>query len=403
MKPINHPDLSEFFISHADPRIHLMPISQFTANAFANGQHVEEISKTYIGNCHYDFDATRLIWDGDKLIHHWGVWGYSMRLGAIQLRVAGIGAVATLEEYRRLGLMFQAATDSFGAMHDLGYDLAILRGQHYHKFGFRRAWNYITTRLTPEEIPDVKIQLPYEELGPEHMEEINALYNEEYADFSGTAVRPTYSMLKSGDMNAKGWFGQDGKLRGYVRVVPTEDNQTLQCLEATGDPQQALAVLGELFKQGEYQDLTFFTFPHLHPLVQIIRRGSCLVENRYFYHTGWQVKVINLVTALAKMVPLLEKRIQQSQFASWKGTLYLEGDQQVASLLIDHGQIQVRYQPPGEHKLLAGPALGRLIIGSDYPREILQEEGIKCSGLAVKLTDVLFPNMHPMMSHFDEY
>jgi predicted N-acetyltransferase YhbS len=403
MEPINPPDLSSLLISPANPKTHLMPISQMTADAFANGQHVEEISKTYIGNCHYDFDATRLIWDGDKLIHHWGVWGYPMRLGSVRLRVGGIGAVVTLEEYRKRGLMFQAATDSFKAMHDLGYDLAILRGRHYYKFGFRRAWNYVTTRLKTEEIPDFKIQLPYEELGPEHMEQINALYNEEYADFSGSAVRPTYSMLKTGDMNAKGWFGPDGDLKGYVRAVPTEDKKTLQCLEATGAPQQALGVLSELFKEGEYQDLTFFTFPHHHPLVQLVRRGSCVVENRYFYRTGWQVKVINLVSTLSKMIPLLEKRIMQSKYAGWVGTLDLEGDQQTVALLIDEGQIQIHDQRPGEHTLTAGPALGRLLIGSDNPREIIQDEGGICSGLAAELAEALFPNMYPMMSHFDEY
>ena len=83
----------------------LRPIAQITADAFAGGQHVDEISQQYIGNCHYDWNTSRLIWDGDQLVHHWGVWGYPMRLDGVQLQVAGVGAVVTLEEYRKQGLM----------------------------------------------------------------------------------------------------------------------------------------------------------------------------------------------------------------------------------------------------------------------------------------------------------
>ena len=31
--------------------------------------------------------------------------------------------------------------------------------------------------------------------------------------------------------------------------------------------------------------------PYLHPMLAIIRRGACLVEDQYFYHTGWQVRI----------------------------------------------------------------------------------------------------------------
>ena len=82
-------------LTPADPDRHLMAIARITADAFTNGEYIEEIAQNYIGNCHYDWDVTRLIWDGDQLVHHWGVWGYPMRLGSVQLQVAGVGAVTT--------------------------------------------------------------------------------------------------------------------------------------------------------------------------------------------------------------------------------------------------------------------------------------------------------------------
>ncbi len=53
-----------------DPQRRTQAIAQITADAFAGGQYVDEISRQYIGNCHYDWQTSRLIWDGDRLVHH---------------------------------------------------------------------------------------------------------------------------------------------------------------------------------------------------------------------------------------------------------------------------------------------------------------------------------------------
>ena len=76
-------------MTSAEPPRHTQSIAQITADAFAGGQYVDEISQQYIGNCHYDWQTSRLIWAGDRLVHHWGVWGYPMRVGPIQLQTAG--------------------------------------------------------------------------------------------------------------------------------------------------------------------------------------------------------------------------------------------------------------------------------------------------------------------------
>jgi len=59
-----------------DPEIHLPAIGQLTAEAFSDGQYVEFYCDNFIGNSHYDWSVSRLIFDDGKLVHHWGVWGY---------------------------------------------------------------------------------------------------------------------------------------------------------------------------------------------------------------------------------------------------------------------------------------------------------------------------------------
>jgi len=394
---------SPYPISPADPERHLMAIAKITSDVFANGEYVDEIANNYIGNCHYDWDTTRLIWDGEQLIHHWGIWGYPMRLESVQLQVAGVGAVATKEEYRKRGLMQQAALASFDAMKKNGYDLSILRGRHYVKFGYTRAWNYITYRLKPDEIPDLPLKHPYQKLGTGHINEMDSVYNETHQIFSGTAVRPTYRLKSADEMSAYGWFDENGKLAGYLRAMPPEDEkENLQCLESAGDPQQTLAVMNELFKKGEYKTMTFFTLPPQHPLLRMIRLGNCLVETRYFATSGWRVRIVNLFSTLEKIRPLLETRLGRSHLANWNGQLLLDAGEQKAALNIGNGNIQVMESQSAEHCINGGAGMGRLLIGSDEPAEVIQQEKIICTGDAMQLAQVLFPNLYTMLSQWDE-
>ena len=88
---------------------------------------------------------------------------------------------------------------------------------------------------------------------------------------------------------------------------------------------------------------------------------------------------------------------------NWRGILLLESEDQSACLKIDNGKVSVVAQSESEHTIKGGFALARLVIGSDDPDEIIRQDHIACSGDAAELASVLFPNLHPVMSHFDEY
>ena len=162
-------------------------------------------------------------------------------------------------------------------------------------------------------------------------------------------------------------------------------------------------MLADLFKQAPYETMTLFTLPYHHPLFRLLRRGACLVENQYFHHTGWQVRIVNLSGLLQKMMPLLQIRLQNSVLAQWEGALHLDAGEQTATLVIEGGQVHLTAQPSGEHVVHGGANLARLLIGSDEPDEIIQQAEMVCTGQAFDFLRVLFPNLHPMLSHFDEY
>lgn len=382
---------------------HLRTMGQLAADVFSDGKFVDAYCNNYIGNSHYDWNVSRLAMDGDKLAHHWGVWGYKMRLESIQLKVGGIGAVVTHPDYRKQGLMHHAANESFDAMKRDGYDLSILRGRHYVKMGYARAWNHIHYHIKLEDFPLAEPMPAYAPLKLESVSEMDTFYNQTHAGFTGTAVRPTFYNKHPEDITVYAWRDAEGKLAGYVRAAPAEeDPKSLICLETAGDPLEGLAVLADLFQRGSYENLACFTLPYLHPLLQYLRKGACIVEDRYFDISGWRVRIINLESTLRKMLPLLETRLSVSRFANWTGDLLLDAGEQKATLHIEGGKATLTDDP--SPNLLCGFAeIARFLIGSDDPDEIIRQSGMECRGLAQPLAKVLFPNLHPMMSHWDEY
>jgi hypothetical protein len=65
--------------------------------------------------------------------------------------------------------------------------------------------------------------------------------------------------------------------------------------------------------------------------------------------------------------------------------------------------VEVTNAPASQNCIHAGADLARLLIGSDEPDEIIRQAAMTCTGLAHPLLRILFPNLHPMMSHWDEY
>ena len=391
-----------YLLTPGDADRHLDVVARFVSEAFAGGEHVEEIGQKYLRNGHYDWDTTQLIWDADELVHHWGVWGYGMRVDDVSLRTAGVGAVVTRESHRQRGLMHRAALASFDAMRANGYHLSVLRGRHYARYDYVRAWNYVTYRIERAAISARATAPAFQLLTPGMLDAVNHLYNTAHTRLSGTAVRPTYPILDKEDMQVYGWFDDQGLLCGYVRA-PVEEGNTLRCLEGAGDAEECLAVLGALMDERKQDSLELFSVHHQHPLSQALRTRACVIEERFFKQSGWQVRMVNLRACLQKLCPCFERRLQHSRMAGWEGILTLEGSRETADLSVSSGRVVVLDGSASAHFLRAGAALARFIIGSDQAEEIIRQEEVECGGDGAGLASILFPNLQPLLSHWDGF
>ena len=68
-------------LSKPDPSRDIQQIASLASDEYSGGEQVEEIGQKYFQECHCDWNVSRPIWEGDELVHLWGVWGYQMRLG----------------------------------------------------------------------------------------------------------------------------------------------------------------------------------------------------------------------------------------------------------------------------------------------------------------------------------
>ncbi len=392
-----------------DPRVHAEALFDLIAKTFSDdgGYYTlrEACRRMYVQHSHYDWEASRIGLVGDRLVTHYGVWKYQMRIGAARVPVGGIGAVATDPDFRRRGLMDLTANASLEAMRALGYDLTTLFGidSFYHRFGYVRAWSDTTYYVR---LPDLPTEPPAARLHrflPHPRPDLAALYNATFSEATGTAVRPTFRRGHASWLgNTEGYLWRaQGQPAGYVAL--TRNGAQLRCLEYAGDAYQALCAVAKLARQWGCQEIQFATLPHRSELVRMLRWNSCRAETLYRRNGGSMIAVLNLPATLEKLQDELSRRLQASPLAAWRGTLLLADAREQVALRLARGHVRLAPAAESEHALRGGNAMAQFLLGTEAPAEVIAAGGMKVTGDAAKLAEVLFPAQQPQLSQLDRY
>ena len=359
---------------------------------------------SYIDHSNYDWDASRIGLIGGRIVTHWGVWGYTMRIGTARVKTGGIGVVATHGDFRKRGLMDRTARASIQAMRDLGYDFSILFGidDFYDRFGYVRAWSGVAYIVNVADLPSEKPAARFVKFAPRHRDDLAAIYNRQYATITGTAVRPTYLRNRRPDRwQGYLWSNARGAAQGYAIV--SRDNTTLECIEAAGDAEQTLRVLAALCRRWGCHEVRFPDLQHETPLARRLRRSTCRMETYPRRCGGPMVRTLNLPAALDRMSAELSRRLRASHLAGWRGRLLIADAREKAMLAI--GRSRARTLPPAvtTHTIRGSDQIAQLLIGTDEPDEVVEAGGIRLTGDARKLIQVLFPNQHPQLGVWDSF
>ncbi len=387
---------------------HSEAIYDLTAKVFPDFGYYETVKacrETYFGNSHYDWQVSRIGLLGERVVTHYGVWDYQMRIGMARVRAGGIGAVATDGDHRKRGLMDRTAQTAFEAMRAAGYDLSVLFGidGFYDRYGYVRAWSDFSFLIRAGDLPREKPAAPVRRFRPDlRRADLIALYNAHHATATGTAVRPTYRRMYPWTQVPEGYgWSEGGRLAGYVLL--NRDGGRLKCLECCGDTEQALRVLGVVARKWQCDQMQFETIPYQSDLAKRLRRGNCRIETRYRRCGGTMVRMLNLPAALTKMSDELSRRLQSSPLASWRGDLLLADSCEQAMLRVGKGQVKVIAPDETKHAIKGGDAVVQLLLGTDEPGEVIEAGGMQLRGEAGRLADVLFPAQWPQLSQMDRY
>ena len=354
----------------------------------------------------YDWRVSRVgLLDG-RIITHWGVVGYTMRIGGARVRVGGVTCVATHAEHRRQRLMPPTGRASIDAMRAAGYDMTVLFGidNYYDRYGYVNAWpdEQYTIRRCDLRAPGPALAV--RKFQRRYLDKLTTLANRHYGRCTGTAVRTTFPEPHGDaklDWERLMWLDAKGRPAGYVVLDPNREQLT--CHEHAGDPDDVLRVLAQRARKTEQREIRFLTLHDATPLAAKLRRMNCRVEANYRRCGGAMISTLNLRSTLTKIAPELSRRLKRSPLDGWRGPLLIADARERLTLVINRGNVRIAPPTRTKHAIRGGAAIARLLLGSDEPDEVIDGGGIRTTGDARTLARVLFPNERPNLCSLDRY
>lgn len=332
-------------------------------------------------------------------------WHY----GDVLLKVAELGPVGTVPEYRRRGLIRAQMKVFERKLQDEGYDLGAIEGipYFYRQFGYEYAiplnqgW-----RLIPDDIPDLPAgaveSAAIRRMTPADLPQVSALYETATRGLCLRAARDEAiwrfpEELSSGypDRLTSHVLERDERIVGYLRIRDKPDNGLPVREAITFTYDDSLAALrfakGLAREQGQARIAINGT-----PSQPIIKTASYLGA-RANKPYAWQVRIPHRVPFLQRIAPVLERRLAESMLAGLTQTLHLNFYEEAVELEFARGRLvevrSVGRSDRGEIRLPPYPAV-RLLLGYHSREEISAyrpDLGVRASLQPV--VDALFPKV----------
>ena len=357
----------------------------------------------YLLKSNYDWKASRIGKLGSEIVTHFGIWRLQVRVGRARVWVAGIGAVATHDYYRKRGFLRTTANVALESLRSSDYDISLLFGipNFYEKYGYRRAWTSLTATIETTQISTKAVPARVERCRSAVRADLAALYNRENANLTGTAVRPTFPLGNPFVETDAYLWKQNGEVTGFVFVGRI--GTPFDVRSWAGDPEVILAVVKRLAMARGVSTVRFQWIHYLSKLSRFLRRQNCELKSEYRSSGGPMVRMISLERFVTRLRPELEDRLKKSYLSAWRGDVLLESGDEAVTLRIDHGKIEIAAAGSAPNSISGGEAVAQLLFGTDDPSETVEEGGIQLRGQAKVLVPVLFPNEHPALSFWDRF
>jgi predicted acetyltransferase len=333
-------------------------------------------------------------------------------IGGIRFRVAELGCVATLPEYRHQGLQRNLMAQYHKRVLEQGYDLSAIEGipYFYRQFGYEYALPLDEqTRIRLEEIPDYKPVCTIRPFTNHDVSKAMELLARSQLKFYVHSVRDKeiWKMQQETRMVAEYEFEdysveQEGQMTAYFRTSQNPENKELFLREIT-DVNEATArsILGFLKEIGLRSGLENLvcTISHHEPFAECLAATGHAGQPQPY---AWQIRTTDNLNMFRKMKTLLEKRLESSSYNRLTEKINLSFYRYTVQLTIENGAITdiqrledgedraVRFNPAVFMQLLLGYR-SREELELTYPDFIVRSSH-------KQLIDVLFPKL-PSYTH----
>ena len=270
-----------------------------------------------------------------RIISHLGLFPRLIRSGETLIKAAGVGCVATLEEYRGQGLMNKLFEFAIPMMRDQGYDISILEGdrKRYGNFGWERGGRRFAFLISDRYVkglatPGIVVRKYSGDRSD--LAAIKAIHEQEYyrLDRSPDYYDRVYDLPGRQTLLAE----QGGRLIAYLTFVPetlSDTNVLAWVYEYGGDGQCIRAILRDLFAMHGVTKANVVAPINHHPLNDVLLS----VTDRWYAEPCRMIKIISLHHLLEKSLPHMhEIRTAGGNCAHGEVTLEIAGSSQAATI-----------------------------------------------------------------------
>jgi predicted N-acetyltransferase YhbS len=328
-------------------------------------------------------------------------------IGDVALKVAELGCVATLPEFRHLGLQRRLVNEFHKQAKEQEYDLCAIEGipYFYRQFGYEYAIPLNEeTRIRLDQIPDYESSLNVRPFTEKDIPEAMQLLKQSQRKFCIHTVRDEqiWKMQQQTGLDSEGRFDsfaveKDGTMVTYLRISDKPENRELMLRETTDtDYSTNKTILKFLKDTGKQRGLETLVsnISYLDSLSQqLVALGAVQRIPPY----AWQIRIIDYVKIFQKMKTLFEKRLAASPYCSLSEKLNFNFRSHTVQITVEDGTIaSVQRIMSGEDRTIGLNPLvfTQLLLGHRGRSElemIYPDFGIRQSHK--HLIDVLFPKL----------
>jgi len=267
----------------------------------------------------------------------------------IPLKVAEMGCVATLNQYRHQGLQRKLINEFHKQATEQEYDLCAIEGipYFYRQFGYEYALPLLEeTKIRLDQIPDYESKLNIRPFTNEDIPKGMQLLTQSQKKFYIHILRDEQiwkMQQETGIASADKFEGyaieKDGEMTAYFRISDKPESKELILREATDTDYNTskafLNFLKNAGKQRGHEILTAQTSYHDPLTQQLIALGAVQRIPPY----AWQIRIIDQAKLFQKIKPLLEKRLANSMYSHLTEKLNFNFRRYTVQIAVENGSV----------------------------------------------------------------